>query len=131
MKKNNMDRPLNMIMRATREFDMAIDPEESFAEVLFQAEDAILNGVEGHDLIDTCDMSNYHQHLVYDDGMGYIYEADGEFIGSEARDCEWYRQDGKGGWTKIDWFDADCKNDYVVADYVVNTKGEKVMLLTK
>jgi hypothetical protein len=57
------------------------------------------------------------------------YEADGQFLSGDERHNTYFRYNGNGEYEKIDWFEHD-ENDYVLMDYVIDTDGQKVALVS-
>lgn len=131
MKKyNEFQRMVNIINRGVEEFGYEFDLTTPFEDVYSGACDCITENTD-YDRIEECEMSNYHQHLSWSDGMGYDLEADGDFISgsSQAKDHTWARKD-KGGFTEIDWTEA-TDDDYKFCHTVLDSKGSLVQLVCK
>ena len=123
-----MKRVLNIIERAVNDFGMEVNMEKSLQDTFDMAQNKIDWCVE-YDRIEVCETSNHHQHIRWDDGKGFFYEADGEFLSSDDRHNTFFRYKGNGEYEKIDWFDQ-TENDYVLMDYVIDTDGQKVALVS-
>lgn len=131
MKKyNSFQRISNIVNRAIEEFGMEYDAQDSLDELYSQACNMISDNID-YDRIEECEMTNHHSHLYWDDGMGYVLEADGEFIGSSQEHNTWYRKQDDGSFVEIDWFEADVENDYVYCHNTFDGEGQLVFLVCK
>ena len=122
-----MQRVFNIIERAINEFDMDVDMSDSLQNIFDQAQNTIDDNVE-YDYISECESSNYHEHISWSDDKGFSYEADGQFLSGDERHNTYFRK-GNGEYEKIAWFEHD-ENDYVLMDYVIDTDGQKVALVS-
>ena len=124
-----MKRVLNIIERAVDEFGMKVDMSESVEDVFCQALNVIEEKVD-YDYISECESSNHHEHIGWSDDKGFTYEADGQFLSGDYRNNTYFRYKGNGEYEKIEWFEQE-ENDYVLMDYVIDTDGLKVALVSK
>ena len=122
-----MKRVFNIIERAINEFDMDVDMSDSLQDIFDQAQNTIDDNVE-YDYISECESSNHHEHISWSDDKGFSYEADGQFLNGDERHNTYFRK-GNGKYEKIAWFEHD-ENDYVLMDYVIDTDGQKVALVS-
>ena len=123
-----MRRVLNIIERAINEFGMEVDMSDSMESVFCQAMNTIESNVD-YDYISECESSNHHEHISWSDGKGFCYENDGQFLSGNDRNNTYFRYKGNGEYERIDWFDHD-ENDYVLMDYVLDTDGKRVALVS-
>lgn len=123
-----MRRVLNIIERAINEFGMEVDMSDSMESVFCQAMNTIESNVD-YDYISECESSNHHEHISWSDDKGFSYECDGQFLSGNDRNNTYFRYKGNGEFEKIDWFDHD-ENDYVLMDYVLDTNGNRVALVS-
>jgi hypothetical protein len=123
-----MKRVFNIIERAINEFDMDVDMSDSLQDIFDQAQNTIDDNVE-YDYISECESSKHHEHISWSDDNGFSYEADGQFLSGDDRHNTYFRYNGNGEYEKIDWFEHD-ENDYVLMDYVIDTDGQKVALVS-
>ena len=122
-----MKRVFNIIKRAINEFDMDVDMSDSLQDIFDQAKNTIDDNVE-YDYISECESSNHHEHISWSDDKGFSYEADGQFLSGDERHNTYFRK-GNGEYEKIAWFEHDEK-DFVLMDYVIDTDGQKVALVS-
>ena len=123
-----MKRVFNIIERAINEFDMDVDMSDSLQDIFDQAQNTIDDNVE-YDYISECESSNHHEHISWSDDKGFSYEADGQFLSGDDRHNTYFRYKCNGEYEKIAWFEHD-ENDYVLMDYVIDTDGQKVALVS-
>ena len=107
---------------------MDVDMSDSLQDIFDQAQNTIDDNVE-YDYISECESSNHHEHISWSDDKGFSYEADGQFLSGDERNNTYFRYKGNGEYEKIAWFDHD-ENDYVLMDYVIDTDGQKVALVS-
>ena len=124
-----MKRVLNIIERAVDEFEMKVDMSDSVEDVFCQALNVIDEKVD-YDYISECESSNHHEHISWSDDKGFTYQADGQLLSGDYRNNTYFRYKGNGEYEKIEWFEQE-ENDYVLMDYVIDTDGLKVALVSK
>jgi len=126
-----MKKVFNTIERAEREFGFKVDMENSLQEVWEGAENCIRENVD-YDYISVCETNKSYDYIYWNDGKGYTYEADGEFISGSDRNNTFFRKDDKGNFYKIDWFERDENvQDYVLMEYVIDSDGLMVALVAE
>ncbi len=108
-----MKRVFNIIERAINEFDMDVDMSDSLQDIFDQAQNTIDDNVE-YDYISECESSNHHEHISWSGDEGHN---------------TYFRYKCNGEYEKIAWFEHDEK-DYVLMDYVIDTDGQKVALVS-
>lgn len=123
-----IERMLNIINRAVKEFDFKLDVENPFIDEFQEAEDYLLEEVD-YDRIETVKLNRHNTNLYYNDGMGFEYECDGDFFGAESSKMNWWRDLGKGKFQHIEWFEADAEKDFIEVDRVVDSEGKVVLLV--
>lgn len=123
-----MKRVFNIIERAIFEFGYEPDMSDSLEDIFCEAQNVIENNVE-YDYISQCETSNHHEHIRWSDGRGFNYDADGYFLSSDDSRNTYFRYKGNGEYEQIDWFEHD-DNDYVLMDFVIDTDGMKVALIS-
>ena len=126
-----MKRIFNTILRAEKDFGFEVDFEEPLGEIYQDAENCIRANVSC-DYISICETNKSYSHISWQDGKGYNYEADGEFIsGSDSKNA-FFRRDDKGNFYRIDWFERDENiQDYVLMEYVIDSDGLMVALVAE
>ena len=123
-----MKRTFNIIERAVFDFSLEIDMNDSMQDIFDAAQNAIENGTE-YDYISECERSRHYDHISWNDGKGFAYEADGQFISSDDRHNHYFRYEN-GEYREIEWFEHN-ENDYVLMDYVLDSDGQKVALVCR
>ena len=123
-----MKRTFNIIERAVFDFSLEIDMNDSMQEIFDAAQNAICDGTS-YDYISECERSRHYDHISWNDGKGFDYEADGQFISSDDRHNHYFRYEN-GIYREIEWFDH-TNQDYVLVDYVLDSDGQKVALVCK
>ena len=133
--KNKVLRNLAMIKRAVEEFDMDVDSYDSLDEISEDAWNVIYDKVE-YDRIDTD--AELHQrrccgggqYLSWNDGKGYDFWSDGEIINYDC--LQWWRFDeATGEYHTIKDYEANEEEDFIETDTVIDSEGQKVLLLVK
>jgi len=125
-----LERKMNILHRAMSEFDFMPEDQDTFENVIINAENEIMKNVD-YDYISECELHQHqHQHLFWGDGMGYECECDGEIV--DFGYCNWWRwNDETFLYEKISKWDADNENDYCECDRVIDSEGQVVLLLAK
>lgn len=126
-----MKRIFNTILRAEKDFGFEVDFNEPLGEIYQDAENCIRENVY-YDYVSVCETNKSYSHVSWQDGKGYEYKADGEFISGSDRENTFFRKDDKGRFHKIEWFERETLvQDYVLMDFVIDSDGLKVALVAE
>lgn len=137
MTNKMLQRVLNIIERASTEYDMQVDFYDTFEEACTHAEQIIDEQVD-FDIVEVCDMSNHFRHLSYQNDdlfAGKELEVDGEFICSNERNNRYFWRDGDNvtnpvRWLEVPYYEVRESGDYFVAVHtVINDFGKKLLLV--
>ena len=126
------ERMFNIINRAVKEFGYEFDVDDTLQEIWDGAENCLQHNIK-YDRIEECefDWKGRSQHLFWSDDMGYTTDQTGDIITGEQRDWTWFRwDDDKREYVQIEWFNA-TEDDYVLADYQIDSEGQVVCLIAK
>lgn len=121
------NRFFNIIQRAENDFGYKYDLDDTLQDILNGAENAITEAA-GCDRIEVCERGSHYNHISWNDGKGYQYEADGEFISSDDSKNAYFRRDENGEFCKVEWYEHNGE-DYVLMDTVIDTEGQLVWLV--
>ncbi len=124
-----MKRILNIISRAVRDYDFEPDMNATLEDVWQQAENCITENIGDPDRIEECETNRHYDHINWNDGKGFGYDADGEFISRQQDSNTYYRYDD-GAYRLVEWFDVQS-GDYILMDCVFDTDGQYVGLVAK
>ena len=122
-----MKRIFNIIKRASDDFGMEVDMQDSLQDIFDNACNAITDAID-YDYVSECERGRHYDHITWDDGMGYMLEADGEFISSDDSKNTYFRKDEKGEFHEIEWFEHN-ENDYILMEHDFDTNGQRVALV--
>lgn len=83
MKKNELERMKNIIVRACEE-GFEINPDKSLNELRAEAEEFLEDAIDPDEWIEADYSSDQHgEHVSWEDGKGYSYHGDGEYTSAD------------------------------------------------
>lgn len=126
-------RTLNILKRAIM-YGFELEQEYSMAANVAAAEETLIEEI-GYDRIEVIDTDRQYSHVSYDDGHGYHYDADGEFINSgiDRNKNDYYERYGDGTlFRETSLADHNTGDIIYVRMYdVVDSNAEVVALVAK
>lgn len=136
MKCNNQDdamRIINILKRAIM-YGFKFTPELPLAENVAAAENTLIEEVD-YDRIEETECDRQYSHISYNDGHGYHFEADGEFVNSgfDRNKNDYYERYGDGTLFRETTLADHKPGDivYVRMCDVVDSDGAVVALVAK